>query len=170
VQRKCRCTYVKFHRQTAPAGPGHSNPRPANVGAAAGALPAGNPPSASARLPAYPHTDDFLLGGHQQPVVPSMAENIYSQSLGFQPFYAHASDPGNADLGGAKYRQPPDPYRRASVPLSAQTSTAPGAGMIPGLYTDPRQGNWLGWGQENGSSFTSSNHHPGAMHGNESRY
>ncbi|KAI0781760.1 hypothetical protein C8Q75DRAFT_571611 [Abortiporus biennis] len=26
VQRKCRCTYVKFHRQTAPAGPGHPPP------------------------------------------------------------------------------------------------------------------------------------------------
>ncbi|KAI0350424.1 hypothetical protein OH77DRAFT_1463778 [Trametes cingulata] len=26
VQRKCRCTYVKFHRQTAPAGPGHPVP------------------------------------------------------------------------------------------------------------------------------------------------
>ena len=24
VMRKCRCTYVKFHRQTAPAGPGHN--------------------------------------------------------------------------------------------------------------------------------------------------
>ncbi|KAF9013572.1 hypothetical protein BDZ89DRAFT_1077084 [Hymenopellis radicata] len=31
VQRKVRCTFVKFHRQTAPVGPGH-NPRPtANV-------------------------------------------------------------------------------------------------------------------------------------------
>ncbi|KAK0470433.1 putative zinc finger/binuclear cluster transcriptional regulator [Desarmillaria tabescens] len=27
VQRKCRCTFVKFHRQTAPVGPGH-NPLP----------------------------------------------------------------------------------------------------------------------------------------------
>ncbi|KAK0218580.1 putative zinc finger/binuclear cluster transcriptional regulator [Armillaria nabsnona] len=27
VQRKCRCTFVKFHRQTAPVGPGH-NPNP----------------------------------------------------------------------------------------------------------------------------------------------
>ncbi|TRM59630.1 hypothetical protein BD626DRAFT_507831 [Schizophyllum amplum] len=26
VQRKCRCTFVKFHRQTAPSGPGHSHP------------------------------------------------------------------------------------------------------------------------------------------------
>ena len=26
VHRKCRCTYVKFHRQTAPAGPGHPMP------------------------------------------------------------------------------------------------------------------------------------------------
>ena len=27
VSRKCRCTFVKFHRQTAPAGPGHPPPR-----------------------------------------------------------------------------------------------------------------------------------------------
>ena len=26
VQRKCRCTFVKFHRQTAPVGPGHNPP------------------------------------------------------------------------------------------------------------------------------------------------
>ncbi|KAL1718346.1 hypothetical protein EV715DRAFT_252875 [Schizophyllum commune] len=26
VQRKCRCTFVKFHRQTAPSGPGHTHP------------------------------------------------------------------------------------------------------------------------------------------------
>ena len=26
VHRKCRCTYVKFHRQTAPVGPGHPPP------------------------------------------------------------------------------------------------------------------------------------------------
>ncbi|TFK93844.1 hypothetical protein K466DRAFT_510997 [Polyporus arcularius HHB13444] len=26
VSRKCRCTYIKFHRQTAPAGPGHPVP------------------------------------------------------------------------------------------------------------------------------------------------
>jgi len=170
VQRKYRCTYVKFHRQTAPAGPGHNNPRSANVGTPAGSLPAGNAPSASARLPVYPHTDDFMMGGPQQPVVNSMAENLYSQSLGFPQFYGHASDPANGDLGGAKYRQPPDPYRRASLPLSAQTSAAaPGAGLIP-LYSDPRQGSWMAWGQENGSSFTSSNHHPDGMHGNESRY
>ncbi|KAL1742441.1 hypothetical protein HDZ31DRAFT_84131 [Schizophyllum fasciatum] len=29
VQRKCRCTFVKFHRQTAPSGPGHTHPHSA---------------------------------------------------------------------------------------------------------------------------------------------
>ena len=28
AQRKIRCTYVKFHRQMAPSGPGHHNPQP----------------------------------------------------------------------------------------------------------------------------------------------
>ncbi|KAI0656366.1 hypothetical protein C8Q70DRAFT_331473 [Cubamyces menziesii] len=52
VQRKCRCTYVKFHRQTAPAGPGH--PVPPTI-----------PPTAPGRhaisLGAPRLPDDFLL-------------------------------------------------------------------------------------------------------------
>jgi hypothetical protein len=38
VQRKCRCTFVKFHRQTAPVGPGHNpNPHPTAGAARMGA-------------------------------------------------------------------------------------------------------------------------------------
>ena len=169
VQRKCRCTYVKFHRQTAPMGPGH-NTRPATMGAA-GAIPpvgGGLPPHPDSHLPMYPHPDELLLGP-QPSVVPPTADNSYSQSYAFPPIYPqHSADPATLSLVdnavAAKYRTQSDLYRRTSVPMS----TAPGAGLIPGLYTDPRQQpNWMAWGQENDSSFTSStNNNPEGIHGN----
>ncbi|GBE90036.1 transcription factor Gf.BMR1 [Sparassis crispa] len=54
VQRKCRCTYVKFHRQTAPQGPGHPVPTTS-------ALP-GRP---------QPSLDDFVLAPPPPPPPPS---------------------------------------------------------------------------------------------------
>ncbi|KAI0247692.1 hypothetical protein BJV78DRAFT_898758 [Lactifluus subvellereus] len=58
VHRKTRCTYVKFHRQTAPLGPGHPT-RPSNGSSNPGlpsltALPSGPNP--------YRLSDPFLLG------------------------------------------------------------------------------------------------------------
>ncbi|KAI1792062.1 hypothetical protein LXA43DRAFT_1181245 [Ganoderma leucocontextum] len=50
-QRKCRCTYVKFHRQTAPSGPGHPVPQTIPAGHGRHSISLGAP-----RLP-----DDFLL-------------------------------------------------------------------------------------------------------------
>ncbi|KIL65788.1 hypothetical protein M378DRAFT_186372 [Amanita muscaria Koide BX008] len=181
VQRKCRCTYVKFHRQTAPVGPGHSNPRPGTAGNPSSSIGGVNSSlpniSSSSRMPMYSHIDEFLLG-QQQPLAPSMPDNLFSQSLGFPPLYSHAADPSqpvppltdNTDLGPAKFRQHPDPYRRASLPVSIQASTAaPGAGMMPGLYADPRQSNWMTWGQENDPSFITTNHHPEAIHDKNSQ-
>ncbi|KAH9846457.1 hypothetical protein C2E23DRAFT_864003 [Lenzites betulinus] len=52
VQRKCRCTYVKFHRQTAPAGPGHPAPT---------VMPQTIPGRHSISLGAPRHPDEFLL-------------------------------------------------------------------------------------------------------------
>ncbi|KAF9259631.1 hypothetical protein L218DRAFT_963385 [Marasmius fiardii PR-910] len=48
IQRKCRCTYVKFHRQTAPIGPGH-NPRP--IGASMGGSAPGMSMSSATGIP-----------------------------------------------------------------------------------------------------------------------
>ncbi|KIM37314.1 hypothetical protein M413DRAFT_277287 [Hebeloma cylindrosporum] len=89
VQRKCRCTYVKFHRQTAPAGPGHHSSRPAaaapvdpssmsisgmpmssalalssGLGGINSSLPlsSGDPSASSSRIPLYHPDDDFILG------------------------------------------------------------------------------------------------------------
>ncbi|KAI0365539.1 hypothetical protein BV20DRAFT_982539 [Pilatotrama ljubarskyi] len=52
VQRKCRCTYVKFHRQTAPAGPGHPVPP---------AIPPNVPGRHAISLGAPRLPDEFLL-------------------------------------------------------------------------------------------------------------
>ncbi|KAF4613532.1 hypothetical protein D9613_008194 [Agrocybe pediades] len=108
--RKCRCTYVKFHRQTAPAGPGH-NPHPASISSsttssvpsASGLIPL--PSSSSTRLPPFPQQpeDDFILGpppsshhthhgGHTNGLggggLPTMAETLYnSNSFAFPPLY-----------------------------------------------------------------------------------
>ncbi|KAL0566232.1 hypothetical protein V5O48_015785 [Marasmius crinis-equi] len=72
--RKCRCTYVKFHRQTAPIGPGHNpNPTPtqrpgtassssSSVGSIAGAalIPGvyGHYPSHQPHHPPHPHAQN----------------------------------------------------------------------------------------------------------------
>ena len=157
-------------------GPGH-NTRPtaaANPAGATANIAGGLPQSGPSRLSMYSHTDDFVLAT-QPAVVPSMADSIYSQSLGFPPIYPQPTDSAaslsmvdNPDFAAAaaKYRTQPDPYRRSSMPVSLP---APGAGLIPGLYTDPRQPAWITWGQENDPSFSSSNH-PEGMHGNGFRY
>ncbi|KAF8636989.1 hypothetical protein AX17_003118 [Amanita inopinata Kibby_2008] len=175
VQRKCRCTYVKFHRQTAPVGPGH-NPRPA---------PGTNPivasvpqqASAASRLQIYSQTNDDFLLAPPPTLVPSMAENLYSQSVAFSHMYPQPPDSSaglslvdNPELVAAKYRSQSDVFRRAStLPMNlAVSSAAPGAGLIPGLYTDPRQpatSTWMSWGQEAEPHFTSNNiNHPEGIH------
>ncbi|KAF8628600.1 hypothetical protein AX15_003811 [Amanita polypyramis BW_CC] len=173
IQRKYRCTYVKFHRQTAPVGPGH-NPRPLAAASPAGTptqpVAGALPQSGPSRLSLYSHADDFSLGT-QPMVIPSMAESIYSQPMDFSQIYPQPADPtaslsmgGNPDLAAAaaKYRTQPDPYRRSSVPMSLPP---PELGLIPGLYTDPRQPTWITWGQENDPSFTSSpSNHSESIH------
>ncbi|KAG7091688.1 hypothetical protein E1B28_010710 [Marasmius oreades] len=80
VQRKCRCTYVKFHRQTAPIGPGH-NPRsmasattstPSSlasaVGGGGGSIPNSILPNASVALYASSlHQHHAQHPGHTHP-------------------------------------------------------------------------------------------------------
>jgi hypothetical protein len=65
VQRKCRCSFVKFHRQTAPVGPGH-NPRPS---------PANSQ---------VPMSDDYHLGSSSLSMA-SIPDNIYSHQFSFPP-------------------------------------------------------------------------------------
>ncbi|KAH8984381.1 hypothetical protein EDB86DRAFT_153566 [Lactarius hatsudake] len=60
VHRKARCTYVKFHRQTAPLGPGHPS-RPTNDSSSVGLPSLGPLPSGPSP---YRLSDPFLLGSN----------------------------------------------------------------------------------------------------------
>lgn len=143
VQRKCRCTFVKFHRQTAPAGPGH-NPRPS---------------SSASRLPVYPQADDFILGPAPRGV-PSMADNLYSQTFAFPPGFQPPADSSSLSLPdqtstdfAAKYRAQAELLRRAGGAMGHGVPPAQGAagstGVGHGLYSDPQAtSSWLGWSQD----------------------
>ncbi|KZP15058.1 hypothetical protein FIBSPDRAFT_935430 [Athelia psychrophila] len=133
VSRKCRCTYVKFHRQTAPAGPGHNPRQPTTTGHLAH-LPQGALPRSGGGGP-YQHQDDFLLGlGGGNPGIPfntGAAFNFPSYGQGGQGDPQLSIDAGPADFG-AKYRAQAELLRRA------------GAGGSPALggYGDPQA--WAG--------------------------
>jgi|SRR6266576_2788713 len=118
-------------------------------------------------MPMYPHPDELLLGP-QPSVVPPTADSSYPQSFAFPPIYPHyLADPAATLSLADNAVVAKDLYRRTSVPLPV----APSAGLIPGLYTDPRQQpNWIARGQDNDSSFASStNNHPEGIHGNRFR-
>ncbi|KAF8885466.1 hypothetical protein BD779DRAFT_674752 [Infundibulicybe gibba] len=142
IQRKCRCTFVKFHRQTAPVGPGH-NPRPAS---ASGSISISGHPALSAssstapRGPIYAQqSDEFLLGP-----APSTAETLYAQAFGFPPLYPaptiHGSDQIDNESYTTKYRAQADLLRRSG-----------GTGLTP-LYAPQQQNHhqqeWVPYPQE----------------------
>ncbi|KZT06104.1 uncharacterized protein LAESUDRAFT_743565 [Laetiporus sulphureus 93-53] len=101
VQRKCRCTYVKFHRQTAPQGPGHPVPNQLSQ-------PSRTTIAGSSRL-----SDDFILGPPQtQFAFPSM----YAPNAGTE----YTLPPTSTTLYGYN---PSDPHQSpaSSMTLSAST-------------------------------------------------
>ncbi|OCH86065.1 hypothetical protein OBBRIDRAFT_814777 [Obba rivulosa] len=83
VHRKCRCTYVKFHRQTAPQGPGH--PLPPSPTHPTSSLPL--PPLASMSVPGAPGArmrfsfDDYGLG------LPNIAQSAGQNQYTFSGVY-----------------------------------------------------------------------------------
>ncbi|KAF8071436.1 hypothetical protein FPV67DRAFT_1778694 [Lyophyllum atratum] len=147
IQRKCRCTFVKFHRQTAPTGPGH-HPQPS-----ISSVPSTS--SSSSRLGLYSAgqrqgaNDDFLLG--PAPHVPasshghapaSMADNLYSDSFSFGPLYAGQSPTLAMGEGGdfsSRYRAQAEALRRVGEGMHQQQPQ----------YSDPRTAPapWAGWDQ-----------------------
>ncbi|KAG1764310.1 hypothetical protein EDD22DRAFT_455933 [Suillus occidentalis] len=154
VQRKSRCTYVKFHRQTAPSGPGHHVPRPASVSSSS----LGN-----GRL----SMDDFILG--PPPVnVPSMdtssGDPLYTTPFSFNHVYASSANPihlpmslsSDSDIAG-RTRVQAEMLRHAGAPMLANPQGSPA--LVPELYTDHNHNqpsnHWLGWGENTSVPQTS---------------
>ncbi|KAF9526393.1 hypothetical protein CPB83DRAFT_858023 [Crepidotus variabilis] len=166
ISRKSRCTYVKFHRQTAPVGPGHNtrpNAPPSSV--LTGSLP---PPSSlstsassSSRLPLYHHGDDDFILGPAPSAVPTMAEALYqSNTFAFPALYPH-NDVGGLPDGSADYASK---YRAQQAELFGPGRSGLGTGLTP-LY-DPRPGSssssssWMsGWdGQDSHETYQPQSH------------
>ncbi|KAG1736314.1 hypothetical protein EDB19DRAFT_1721448 [Suillus lakei] len=150
VQRKSRCTYVKFHRQTAPSGPGHHVPRPASVSSSLG----------SGRL----SMDDFILG--PPPVsVPSMdtssGDPLYTTPFSFNHVYATSANAvhlpmslsSDSDIAG-RNRVQAELLRHTGAPMLANPQGS--SALVPELYTDHNQSsnNWLGWGESTNPGLT----------------
>ncbi|KAF9495948.1 hypothetical protein BDN71DRAFT_1589359 [Pleurotus eryngii] len=157
IQRKCRCTFVKFHRQTAPIGPGHNPHPPAN--------------STSSRLSSYGTADDFLLGPAPPSIAPISGDpTSYNTSFTFPNLYTSTADsappslamPGSSDYN--KFRSQADYMRRMTLPQPSG----------PTLYNDPRNAgatSWLGWGSETTAQLAAgsrpvaaTDHHPKSDH------
>ena len=129
VSRKCRCTYVKFHRQTAPTGPGH-NPRP-NVATRLAASPRGDlvfgPPPMS--VPSMSPTDPYTFTFPQ----------IYASPDASQPGFAGAPD------FTSRYRAHAELLRRTNG-----TMVSPhGAAGVAALFNDLQaSSSWFSWPQD----------------------
>ena len=131
AQKQLRCTFVKFHRQTAPVGPGH-NPRP------------------SSSQMVYSQREDYVLDPALS--VSSVSDNLYYQKLGF----SHGTRPSietqefsipNPSLDsdtGSKYRAQTELVDRGGMTLPANATQMPGQA----LFLDPPSlPSWADWSQ-----------------------
>ena len=139
VSRKCRCTYVKFHRQTAPVGPGHPPPNAMPQQTHRGGMLG----------PGY--ADDMMFGAAQSSMGGMYMPAEYSLPPASSLYPAHTqpySDPrDNAILLSreaieaspellARYRAQADMMGRGGVMpngLAHSMSAAQGT-VVPGLY------------------------------------
>ncbi|KAG6872326.1 hypothetical protein C0995_010807 [Termitomyces sp. Mi166 len=80
-QRKIHCTFVKFYRQTAPAGPGHNPPEPKVLSS----ITSTSSVSSSRHSSFSTSHDDYIAPSPL--TVPSMTENLFSSAFLFPPMY-----------------------------------------------------------------------------------
>ena len=176
VHRRYRCTFVKFHRQTAPLGPGHttltagdessfSNP-PSPNSIAATSPSSSTRVSAPSREPVFHHphqqqpNNEFILS--QPPtVVSTMADALYgATSYTFPPLYpttANDMSVDNTDYVG-KYRAHAELFgstTRSAIPASSLSSSSM---VSPSNLYDPRPPapSWIGcqWGQQDPTTIS----------------
>ncbi|KAH9937888.1 uncharacterized protein BXZ73DRAFT_44744, partial [Epithele typhae] len=133
VHRKCRCTYIKFHRQTAPAGPGH--PLPQTMPVARHAISLGAP-----RLP-----DEFLLGPAPGVLgVPGMYNTAPHYSL-YPNGYQSSLPPLSSALAPSDSQMPPMLHREGldgadtMARIRAQAELLTRAGGMPNGALSPAQ-------------------------------
>ena len=154
VHRKTRCTYVKFHRQTAPLGPGHPA-RPPNDSSnpalpSLGVLPSGHNP--------YRLSDPFFLpnnGSTLNPSAISQSGALYvNHQFNFPP-PLQASAPASYDNSldyTARYRAQADLLSRAGV--IPQDRAPP----LPAIYQDSQAPQDPNTAARYGSSYHVRNH------------
>ncbi|PPQ83484.1 hypothetical protein CVT24_005711, partial [Panaeolus cyanescens] len=144
MQRKTRCTFVKFHRQTAPVGPGH-NPQSNSVGGMGSAL--GMPPplhasaSTSSSLSASGLAGPSGLGGNPLGTNALLDLDLDHAHGGHRMpplFSTHALDRRTFDddfmLGQQGQAPPPPPTAVSSMAEALGYGGAPGFGFPGGLY------------------------------------
>ncbi|OSX59143.1 hypothetical protein POSPLADRAFT_1071323 [Postia placenta MAD-698-R-SB12] len=152
LQRKCRCTYVKFHRQTAPQGPGHPLPNQAPQPGRQ-ILPGASQEFILPPQNAFSFPSVYSSNPNDQYNIPSTSASLYAQG------YPNASDPrdpsapvlglsasardalSNSPDIMARYRAQAELLSRAGVLPNGNLAvgTAPGTdGVIPphALYSD----------------------------------
>ena len=180
VQRKYRCTYVKFHRQTAPVGPGHQPPRsttsvPPQPSVQVPSL-LGSGSSASSRYPLY--SDDFVMSGssaaaaasgsypgHAQ-VSAALHDALYpSQSPTF-PYASSLYSNGSAEPAEypSRYNRSHEDLYRTSPTSSLAPSSASGSAPSSWVSGSATAGGWPPAGQHSSSSSAQQDYHHGHGH------
>ncbi|KIY63662.1 hypothetical protein CYLTODRAFT_493736 [Cylindrobasidium torrendii FP15055 ss-10] len=99
IARKIRCTFIKFHRQTAPVGPGHNPSRNGAVPSSALPPPIAMPPrdwGAPFSFPAGPYPadlDDYAVKyRHHRDAIQAMARSAPDSNWVYQPGGVGASE------------------------------------------------------------------------------
>ncbi|CAK5269056.1 unnamed protein product [Mycena citricolor] len=138
ISRKTRCTFVKFHRQTAPVGPGHPTSLTATIPSSLGAGPMGGSTSSLSSIGSHHH-------GHHSPLSLSVAPPhgldphtqpyMYAQS---GPTYSFP--PNGTTSAGSSPTVPFSGMKYADEGRGSEFAYHPGSGFYPNDYRDGYEG------------------------------